>query len=193
MIRIAITGNIAAGKTAVQKIIEKYGYKVLDTDKAGHELLDQLPEIKQAFKNYDVFSDTGEISREKLGKLVFSDKELKKKLEGIIHPQIRNELIKFFNTNKSEPVIFAGIPLLFESNMRDIFDKVLLIYTDDEIRKKRLLLRNNYTPEYAGIRMKSQIPQEEKKLLSDYIIYNNGTLSDLERSVEKFLTEQTKH
>ena len=77
--------------------------------------------------------------------------------------------------------------------MRDIFDKVLLIYTDDEIRKKRLLLRNNYTPEYAGIRMKSQIPQEEKKLLSDYIIYNNGTLSDLERSVEKFLTEQTKH
>ena len=189
MIKIAITGNIASGKTEVQKIIEKLNYKVIDTDKIGHDLLDKLPDIKKEFSSYDVFESSGKISREKLGKLVFSNPELKKKLESIIHPEIKNELLKFFEENKSEPVIFAGIPLLFETDMREIFDKALLIYTDDEIRKKRLLLRNNYTPEYAEIRMNSQMPQDEKKLLSDYIIYNNGNLSELEKSVNEFLSK----
>ncbi len=193
MIKIAITGNIASGKTEVQKIIEKLSYKVIDTDKIGHDLLDKLPAIEKEFYNYDVFESSGKISREKLGKLVFSNPELKKKLESIIHPEIKNELLKFFEENKSEPVIFAGIPLLFETDMREIFDKALLIYTDDEIRKKRLLLRNNYTPEYAEIRMNSQMPQDEKKLLSDYIIYNNGTLSELENSVTTFLQERFMH
>ena len=193
MIKIAITGNIASGKTEVQKIIEKLNYKVIDTDKIGHDLLDKLPDIKKEFSSYDVFESSGKISREKLGKLVFSNPELKKKLESIIHPEIKNELLKFFEENKSEPVIFAGIPLLFETDMREIFDKALLIYTDDEIRKKRLLLRNNYTPEYAEIRMNSQMPQDEKKLLSDYIIYNNGTLSELENSVTTFLQERFMH
>ncbi len=193
MIKIAITGNIASGKTEVQKIIEKLSYKVIDTDKIGHDLLDKLPDIKKEFSSYDVFESSGKISREKLGKLVFSNPELKKKLESIIHPEIKNELLKFFEENKSEPVIFAGIPLLFETDMREIFDKALFIYTDDEIRKKRLLLRNNYTPEYAEIRMNSQMPQDEKKLLSDYIIYNNGTLSELENSVTTFLQERFMH
>ena len=187
MIKVALTGNIASGKSTVQKILEDKGYKVLDTDKTGHILLDTMPEIKEAFKDYDILNSEGLIDRDKLGKIVFSTPALKQKLESIIHPAIKDNILQFFEQNKSENAVFVGIPLLFESDMRDIFDKAVLIYTDDFTRKERLILRNNYTPEYAELRMKAQIPQDEKKLLCDDIIFNNGTLSDLENSVEEFL------
>lgn len=187
MIKIAITGNIASGKSAVQKILEEKGFKVLDTDKTGHKLLNSINEIKTTFKSYDIFDETGEISRDKLGKLIFNNKDLKTKLETILHPAIRKEILKFFTENKSETAVFVGIPLLFETGMRNIFDKALLIYTDDVTRKKRLIKRNSYTPEYADIRMKSQMSQDEKKLLCDYVIYNNGTISDLYKAVNDFL------
>ncbi len=187
MIKVALTGNIASGKSTVQKILEDKGYKVLDTDKTGHILLDTMPEIKEAFKDYDILNSEGLIDRDKLGKIVFSTPALKQKLESIIHPAIKDNILQFFDQNKSENAVFVSIPLLFESDMRDIFDKAVLIYTDDFTRKERLILRNNYTPEYAELRMKAQIPQDEKKLLCDDIIFNNGTLSDLENSVEEFL------
>ncbi len=187
MIKIAITGNIASGKSAVQNILEEKGFKVLDTDKTGHKLLNSINEIKTTFKSYDIFDETGEILRDKLGKLIFNNKDLKTKLETILHPAIRKEILKFFTKNKSETAVFVGIPLLFETGMRNIFDKALLIYTDDVTRKKRLIKRNSYTPEYADIRMKSQMSQDEKKLLCDYVIYNNGTISDLYKAVNDFL------
>ncbi len=187
MIKVALTGNIASGKSTVQKILEDKGYKVLDTDKTGHILLDTMPEIKEAFKDYDILNSEGLIDRDKLGKIIFSTPALKQKLESIIHPAIKDNILQFFDQNKSENAVFVSIPLLFESDMRDIFDKAVLIYTDDFTRKERLILRNNYTPEYAELRMKAQIPQDEKKLLCDDIIFNNGTLSDLENSVEEFL------
>lgn len=184
MIKFALTGNIASGKSTVQNILEDLGYKVLDTDKVGHELLNNLPEIKEIFHE---FITNGSINREKLGKAVFDSPELKTKLEQIIHPAIKSKILEFFEQNKNETAVFVGIPLLFETNMRDIFDKAVLIYTDDVTRRKRLIKRNHYTPEYADIRMNSQMAQDDKKHLCDYVIYNNGTLSDLENSVNEFI------
>lgn len=187
MIKIALTGNIASGKSAVQNILEEKGYKVLDTDKAGHILLDELHEIKEAFKVYDIFSEDGSISREKLGRLVFYNPELKTKLENIIHPAIKDKILKFFKENSNENIVFAGIPLLFESGMQNLFDKSLLIYADDNLREKRLISRNHFSIEYAHKRMSAQMSQDEKKELCDYVIYNNGTIEDLNASVNKFL------
>lgn len=186
MLKIALTGNIASGKSTVQKILEEKGYKVLDTDKVGHKLLENLDKIKVAFRDFDVFCDE-KISREKLGKLVFSTPELKQKLEKIMHPAIKEEILKFFEQNKSETLVFVGIPLLFESNMSNLFDKSLLIYTNDTLREERLISRNHYSGDYAKLRMKSQMSQDKKLKLCDFVIYNNGTLSDLKSAVNKFL------
>lgn len=187
MLRIALTGNIASGKSAVQSILEQKGFKVLDTDKVAHELLDTLNEIKEAFMKYDIFQGD-KICREKLGKLIFSNPDFKKTLESIIHPAIRTKIANYFEQNKSETLVFVGIPLLFESDMFDLFDKTLLIYTDDEIRLKRLLSRNHYSTEYAKQRMQAQVSQEKKVSLCDYVIYNNGSFLDLETSVNEFLS-----
>ena len=186
MIKVALTGNIASGKTTVQSILERYGYKVLDTDKTAHVLLDELEEIKEAFADFDIV-ENGKVSRSRLGQIVFDSPGLKKKLEDIIHPAVKRKILGFFEENKNEDLVFTGIPLLFESGMQNIFDKSLLIYTDDNLREKRLISRNHFSVEYAHKRMSAQMSQDEKKELCDYVIYNNGTIEELEISVKSFL------
>ena len=183
MLKVAITGNIASGKSEVQKILEEKGYKVLDTDRVGHDVLRESRELKILFADYDVFDSSGNFSREKLGALVFSNPDLKLKLENVSHPLIKDYINAFFEEYKSEQIVFVAVPLLFEANMQDMFDKIILVYADDSIRKSRLIKRNNYSNEMAQIRIDSQISQDKKKNLCDFIILNNSTSSELKSNV----------
>ena len=183
--KIAICGNIASGKSTVQSILEEKGYKVSDTDEIAHELLTVKNEpLYEAFKDYDFFKEDGEFSRYKVGQYVFEHKEAGKLLTSIMHPQIAEKIKEFFEQNKNEDMVFVGIPLLFEAKMENLFDKIIFVYADDDIRLERLLKRNNYTIEHAKQRMNAQIPQNEKVKKSDYVINNNGDLEKLRQAVE---------
>lgn len=187
MKRIAICGNIASGKTTVQKFLEEKGYKVLDTDEVSHNLLTvKNKELFDAFKDYDVF-DNGEFSRYKVGQLIFSNNNARQKISSIMHPQIADEITKFFEENKSEDFLFVGIPLLFEAGMEYLFDKIIFVYADDNIRLARLLKRNNYTLEHAKARMFSQVSQDEKIKKCDYVINNNGCLDKLNTQIIRLI------
>ncbi len=187
MISIAIVGNIASGKSTVENILRKNGYKVFDSDIIAHEVLDDFSEIIiNAFREFDI-SENGKISRKKLGAVVFADKNLKEKLENIVHPEIKNRIKKIFEKNNSEKYVFVSIPLLFEVEWRNLFDKILFIYTDDEIRLNRLMQRNNYTKEEALARIKAQLPQEEKANASDFVIENNHNIDVLQKYIERFI------
>lgn len=189
MISIAIVGNIASGKSTVENVLRKKGYKVFDSDIIAHEVLDDLSEkILEAFKDYDI-SENGRISRQKLGAIVFNDKNLKEKLENIVHPEIKDRLKKIFEENKLEKYIFVSIPLLFEVGWRNLFDKILFIYTEDKIRLNRLMQRNNFTKDEALARIKSQLPQEEKVKVSDFIINNNHSIDVLQKYIERFIIQ----
>ena len=182
MIKYAICGNIASGKSTVQNILETEGYAVLDTDKVCHNILSDNKDVIAAFKDYDIF-ENNKISRYKLGKLEFSNPNLKDKLESVIHPIVKLEIQKFFEQNSSKDKVFVAIPLLFEANMQDLFDRIIFIYSDDEIRLERLIMRNNYTKDYAQIRMNAQIPQIDKMRKSDIVVFNNGTVEDLKTQI----------
>lgn len=189
MISIAIVGNIASGKSTVENVLRKKGYKVFDSDIIAHEVLEDLSDkIFEAFKDYDI-SENGKISRQKLGALVFNDKNLKEKLENIVHPEIKDRLKKIFEENKLEKYIFVSIPLLFEVRWRNLFDKILFIYTEDKIRLRRLMQRNKFTKEDAIARIKSQLPQEEKAKCSDFVIENNRSIDVLQKYIERFIIQ----
>lgn len=190
MIRVALVGNIASGKSTVEKILAERGYIVLDTDVVCHNLLSLYKNtIIEAFKLYDIKNQSGDISREKLGKLVFGDKYLKRKLENIIHPLVKEYILDFFKKHKDEKFVFVSVPLLFEAGMEDLFDKIIFIYSEDGLRLQRLLKRNNYTMEYAKRRLASQASQEVKMNQSDFILNNNSTLKCLEDNVSKLIEQ----
>lgn len=187
MIKFAIVGNIASGKSEMEAILDKENIVVLDTDIMAHDILIDKPDVSVAFSEYDVF-EHGKLSKSKLSKLVFDNPELKEKLEEIMHPLIMQEIELAFKTFANEKYLFISVPLLFEVGWEKLFDKIVFIKTDDEIRLNRLMERNNYSKEDALKRINSQKPQEEKFLKVDYIIENNSTKEDFRKNVLEFLS-----
>lgn len=193
MIKVAITGNIASGKSQVEKILISMGYKIADTDQINHFILASdiktINKIKEEFKDDDILDEQGKISREKLGKIVFSVGWKKIKLEEILHNEINKKLEEFYIENRDKEIIFVSIPLLFETKQENKFDKIIFVSADEDIRLKRLIERNGYDKNYAKIRIASQQKETEKLKKSDYIIYNNSDLISLQKQVINILNQ----
>ena len=181
MLKVAITGNIASGKSQVERYLADT-YHVYDTDKIAHKILDEIKD----FYGYDVFTN-GKIDRKKLGRLVFSDPELKKKLEMIIHPQVKEILNNIFEKHKNDKFVFVSVPLLFEAGFDGMFDKIILVTTNEKTRLERLMKRDNLTKEEALSRIKSQISEKEKIKKSDFIIENSSNFHNLENQTDQIL------
>lgn len=176
MLKVAIVGNIASGKSTVERIIESKGYKVYDTDKIAHEILASSENVIKAF---------GTNNRNELAKIVFSNPDKLKLLESIIHPQVKDELLKIFASE--ENIVFISVPQLFEAGFENMFDKIIYITADESIRKERLIKRNSFTPEEAQKRIKAQ-SEKDKKEKCDFVIENNGSLNDLLNQVLEVLS-----
>ena len=154
----------------------------------SHEVI-QDPGIKtEIFKNFgsEIF-DKEEISRKKLGKIVFEDKKKLKKLNSIMHPEILKRMRKKINESKKN-LVFVEIQLLFEVGWENEFDLILLVWADKNTQIKRVLVRDKRSENETENIINSQISLDEKIKKSDYVIENNNdNLEDLKNKIDDFI------
>ena len=189
MIKVGLTGSIGTGKSTVSKIFQKLGAYVIDADKVVHGFLQDekvKEEIKQVFGD-DIFDSSGNIDRKKIARIIFNNPEMKKKLEGILHPKVRQQIehfIKKVYEKDKNAVIIAEIPLLIETGLYKNYDKVIVVYAPKDLQLKRLL-NKGFSEEEALSRINSQMDIEEKLKYADIFIENTGSLEELEEKVKK--------
>ncbi|MFY4774633.1 dephospho-CoA kinase [Metabacillus sp. RGM 3146] len=186
---IGLTGGIASGKSTVSNMIRDWGYPIIDADIIAKEAVDPgKPALEKIIKAFgrDILKGDGSLDRQKLGGIIFQNAAKREILNSIVHPAVREEMLKKRDEAKSngEKAVVLDIPLLFESKLAHFADVTLLVFTDDEVQLKRLMERNGYTEEEAAMRISSQMPLTEKKKLADAVIDNNGTLLETKEQLQ---------
>ena len=188
---IGLTGGIASGKSTVSKIFRELGAEIIDADIKAKEISEREDVIKEIGNIFgkEVINSEGKIDRLKIKEIVFNNKEKLKKLNDLIHPKVMEEFKKIKeNTGKNDIIIF-DVPLLFESGMDKMCDKIILVFTDKKIQIKRMLERDGITEELAEKIINSQMSLEEKLNKSHIHLENNGTLEDLREKSETIYRE----
>jgi len=178
---IGLTGSIATGKSTISKMFSDLNIPVVDADKIAREVVEvdkpTYNKIVESFGDH-ILQENKELDRKKLGAVIFNNVDAREKLNSIIHPAIRKEMLKQKEKHiaNREKCVVLDIPLLFESNLFHFVDKVLLVYTDEKTQLRRLMQRDQSTEEEALQRINSQISIEEKAKRADAIINNTGTI-----------------
>lgn len=173
---IGLTGGISTGKSTVTNILKEMGYPVLDCDEIVRNLYERKSVIEKIKTEFGLdYISNNKIDRVKLGNLIFNNKESKLKLNSIIHPLVKKELINGIN-NVLTNIVFLDIPLLYEAKFEDICDKVIVVNLDFETNVERLIKRDNIERDYAINKINSQMSLEEKCRKADFIIDNSRDL-----------------
>lgn len=184
---IGITGSIAVGKSSVTQYLKTHGYCVLDADEISHQALEKQSDCyDQIISHFDCLDEHQQISRSKLGQIVFHDAQKKALLESIIHPYVKKCLQKGIAECK-DPLVFLDVPLLYETHMDEMCDAVIVVYVDEQTQLKRLMARNHIDEQEARLLINQQISIEEKKHMGDYIIDNRKNFEDLYQNIERVL------
>ncbi len=184
---IGLTGGIGSGKSIAGKYFNELGIDIIDADNVAKNILDDNSKAKELFlKSFgDEFLDkNNKINRDLLRTKIFIDSEKKDKLEAIIHPIVKEEIAKFIAKSESIYKIII-VPLIFETNSQDFYDKIIVIDCDEHIQIKRASQRDNKSREDIINIMKNQASREERKSIADNIILNNSTLNHLKENILK--------
>ncbi len=192
MKKIGITGGLGTGKTRVLEIIQKLGSPVISSDQIVHSEMKKGQNLYNlVVENFGekILAESGEIDRSRLANIVFNNKEEKEKLEGLIHPRVKQVIIDFFSAQaklkKPPSAVFAEVPLLFEVGWEDLFDQVWVVWAPQDVVYNRLLQGGRFSPEDIKARLKAQMPLGEKIKKADQVIENRGTVRELERKVRE--------
>ena len=196
MFIIGLTGGIGSGKSAAATILKRLGLKIIDLDQITHDLMKPRElgyiEIKKEFG--EKYIDTkGTIDRKLLREEIFSSLDLKKRIESILHPIIFEECSKQLNKLKHEKYIVLVIPLLFETkNYISLIDESLLIDCDLETQIERVIKRDSVSKALANRIIKNQMNRQDKQLLADKVILNDGNINHLKTQLDIYYKKLLK-
>lgn len=189
---IGLTGGIATGKSTVSAIFQEHGIPVVDADRIAHQLMKKDTEVYrdlvEAF-GPEILGPSGEIAREKLGRIVFYDDTQLARLNRIVHPAVKRVMLEQVKQLQSDGsnIIVLDVPLLFESGFDTLCDCTVVVYTEETIQLERLMKRNGISREEALARINAQMPLKEKVKRADVVIDNSFTLEKTKKQVEDLI------
>jgi dephospho-CoA kinase len=196
---VGLTGGIASGKSESAKYFEELGAFCIDADAISKELTNKgepsLKELTDIFSANILLPD-GSLNRKKLADIIFSDTNAKLKVEHILHSQVISK-IKVIISNKifEKKIIVINAPLLFETGLNKICDKVVVVKVPFDIQVQRLRLRDGLNDDEINNRISSQMSTQEKVKHADFILDNSGSKKDLIEKIKniyKILTSNLK-
>ncbi len=183
MLKLGITGGIGSGKSTVCRIFSYLGVPVFNADDRAKWLVNNNQELRQ--KIVDAFGDqsfiNGEYNRPYIAHIVFSDKSKLEKLNQIIHPAVLRDWEEFCSGHAGKTYVIKEAAILIEAGGNKTVDRIALVYSPLEQRIQRLMERDKLDRQSIESRISSQMPEEEKLKLADYIIYNDQDHSLLEQ------------
>ena len=182
---VGLTGGIGSGKSAAGKYFVELGIDVIDADDISKNILDENIKAKELFiKNFgDKFLDkNNNIDRDLLRSEIFVNEKKKNILESIIHPIVREEITKFINQSDSIYKLIM-VPLIYETNSQDFYDKIIVVDCNEENQILRASERDNKSKENIINIIKNQASRENRNSIADEIILNDSTLDNLRNQV----------
>ncbi len=185
-LRIGLTGGIASGKTTVANFFADLGIPVIDTDVIARDVVAKgapaLAQIRADFGDA-VFNDDGVLDRKAMRKLVFSDDSKRRQLEGILHPRIREAAVVQVQA-VTDPYMIIVVPLLVESPMKALMDRVLVVDCSVDVQLKRLLARDTEDEAQARRMIAAQASRDERRAIADDVLLNDTDLDETRRQVD---------
>jgi dephospho-CoA kinase len=194
---VALTGNVASGKSTVAGVWRKAGVPVVSADDLSRQAVEPgspaLDEIESAFGR-DLLRPDGTMDRDRMRDLVFRDPAARKRLEGILHPRIMKLRREWVEARRREGHAFvvSEIPLLFEAKLEGESDLVVVVNAPSELRRARLVESRGIHPEEADRMMATQGDPGEKVAGADLVIHNEGPLVELEAAAARVLDDLSR-
>jgi dephospho-CoA kinase len=179
MIKLGITGGIGSGKSTVSEIFSLCGIPVYIADAESKRLVATSPVIKEeltALFGEDLYKG-GILDKALLASLIFSDRKKLEKVNAIIHPEVKTDFDRWLFQNRHHKLVAQEAAILFESGFSKFMDKIAMVYAPPELKIERTAARDNVSYDAVLERIRSQMPDEEKIKLSDFVIVNDGTKS----------------
>ena len=192
MLRIALTGGIATGKSHVLEQFRKLGVPCLDADSLVHGIEAAGTESTRAIAarfGTDVIGRDGAVDRRKLAAIVFADEPARRELEAIVHPAVYRAIaagLRAFELTERPALAVVDIPLLYESGHAGDFDKVIATICPPEMQVARLLARGLSEEEARG-RIAAQLPAADKAARADYVVRTDGSFEATDRQVDELV------
>jgi dephospho-CoA kinase len=196
VLKVGLTGGIGSGKSEVSSLLREHGALIIDADRIAREVVEPgtpgLAAVAAEFGDQVLLPD-GTLDRERVGSIVFADRERLAALNAIVHPLVGARMQELMDAAAEDAVVVHDVPLLAENGLAAGYDVVVVVDAPVETQLDRLVARRGMTEEDARARIANQATREDRRAIAGHVIDNSGSLDDLKAQVDALWEDLSRH